>query len=158
MRFCVRVPLCPSVLISPDYNRVWYRVNLSSSNDIIWGQVIHSARYSFKSHANKFFLTLSQTSPGFYVSAVQVFWKHWGKQVFFTWLKSFMPFSTKLKSSSANFFNLDESKICRLGKGYLLLGGEKGTNDYRFHSYSKTSKQVDKMLAQPKMKAYQTTI
>ena len=23
------------------------------------------------------FLTLSQTSPGFYVSTVQVFWKHW---------------------------------------------------------------------------------
>ena len=26
------------------------------------------------------FLTLSQTSPGFYVSAVQVFWKHCGKR------------------------------------------------------------------------------
>ena len=25
-------------------------------------------------------LTLSQTSPGFYVSAVQVFWKHCGKR------------------------------------------------------------------------------
>ena len=25
-------------------------------------------------------LTLSQTSPGFYVSAVQVFWKHWEKE------------------------------------------------------------------------------
>ena len=27
-----------------------------------------------------FQLTLSQTSPGFYVSAEQVFWKHWKKQ------------------------------------------------------------------------------
>ena len=27
-----------------------------------------------------YLLTLSQTSPGFYVSAVQVFWKHWGKR------------------------------------------------------------------------------
>ena len=27
----------------------------------------------------KYWLTLSQTSPGFYMSAVQVFWKHWKK-------------------------------------------------------------------------------
>ena len=78
-------------------------------------------------------LTLSQTSPGFYMSAVQVFLKHCGKRrncrkraispfptVFSTCLKSCLPFSTKLfnkKLLSANTFNLDRSKICCLGKG-----------------------------------------
>ena len=50
-------------------------------------------------------LTLSQTRPGFYVSAVQVFWKHYGKKincllwaiypfptVFSTCLDDFLPF------------------------------------------------------------------
>ena len=49
-------------------------------------------------------LTLSQTSPGFYVSAVQVFWKHCGKRRnysiwaitsgFSTLLENFLPFSS----------------------------------------------------------------
>ena len=77
-----------------------------------------------------FFLTLSQTSPGFYVSAVQVFWKHCGKRrncswwaispfptVFSTVWMNFLPFSSILELSSANSSNLEESKICRLGKG-----------------------------------------
>ena len=55
-------------------------------------------------------LTLSQTSPGFYVSAVNVFWKHCGKRrncllqaispfptVFSTHLENFLPFSSVLK-------------------------------------------------------------
>ena len=55
-------------------------------------------------------LTLSQTSPGFYVSAVKVFWKHCGKRrncswraispfptVFSTRLETFLPFSSKVK-------------------------------------------------------------
>ena len=59
-------------------------------------------------------LTLSQTSPGFYVSAVQVIWKHCGKRrncswraispfptVFSTHLKNFLAFSSYLKLWSA---------------------------------------------------------
>ena len=76
------------------------------------------------------FLIHSQTSPGFYVSAVQVFWKHCGKRrncswraispfptVFSTHLENFLPFSSNLKLSSANSFSLEESKLHRLGKG-----------------------------------------
>ena len=33
--------------------------------------------------------------------------------------KNFLLFSSTIKLSSANSFNLKESKICRLGKGYL---------------------------------------
>ena len=75
-------------------------------------------------------ITLSQTSPGFYVSTVQIFWKHWGKRrncsyraispfpsVFSTCLENLLPSSAKLKLLSANSFSLEESKICRLGKG-----------------------------------------
>ena len=75
-------------------------------------------------------LTLSQTSPGFHVSAVQVFRKHCGKRrncsqraispfltVFSTLLEDLLPFSSNLKSSSATSFSLEESEICRLGKG-----------------------------------------
>ena len=75
-------------------------------------------------------LTLSQTSPGFYLPAVQVSWKHCGKRrncsqraispfptVFSTRLESFLPFSSNLKLSSANSFIWEESKMCRLGKG-----------------------------------------
>ena len=75
-------------------------------------------------------LTLSQTIPGFYMSAVHVFRKHCGKRrncslraifrfpaVFSTHLESFLPFLSNLKLSSANSFSLEESKTCRLGKG-----------------------------------------
>ena len=71
-------------------------------------------------------LTLYQTSPGFYVSAVEVFWKHCGKGekllvtklliLFSTLLEKSRPFSSNLKLSSANSFNLEESKISRLEK------------------------------------------
>ena len=37
--------------------------------------------------------------------------------VFSTHLENFVPFSSYLKLSSANNFNLEESKICCLGKG-----------------------------------------
>ena len=75
-------------------------------------------------------LTLSQTTRGFYVSAVQVFRKHCGKRrncsqqaissfpsVFSTLLENFLPFSSNSKLSSANSLSLEESKICCLGKG-----------------------------------------
>ena len=77
----------------------------------------------------KVLLTLAQTRPCFYVSAVKVFWKHCGKRrncsneqfllfpLFSTLLENFLPFSPYLKLSSANSFGLEESEICRLGKG-----------------------------------------
>ena len=37
-------------------------------------------------------------------------------QVFSTCLENFLTFSSNSKSSSANYFNLEESKFCRLGK------------------------------------------
>ena len=49
----------------------------------------------------------------------------WGKReiapfptVFSTSLEKFLPFSSNLNLSSANFFSLEESRICRLGKSY----------------------------------------
>ena len=76
------------------------------------------------------FLTLFQTSLGFYGSAVQVFLKTLREKekllvtsnfsffpVFSTYLENFLPFSSKLELSSAKSFSLEESKICRLGKG-----------------------------------------
>ena len=38
-------------------------------------------------------------------------------QCFFTKMESFLLFLSNLKLSSANSFSLEESKICRLGKG-----------------------------------------
>ena len=74
-------------------------------------------------------LTLSQTSPGFYVFALQAFWKHCGKRrncswraissfstLFSTHLGGLLPFSSNLKLSSANCSNLEESNIYRLAK------------------------------------------
>ena len=77
-------------------------------------------------------LTLSKTSPGFYVSAVQVFLKTpWEKEkllvtsnfsffstVFSIRLGNFMSFSSNLKSSSEKSFSLEEPKICRLGNRF----------------------------------------
>ena len=70
-----------------------------------------------------------QKSPGFYMSAVQGFSKHFRQRrqcslramspfptVFSTCLKNFPPYSSNLKLSSANSFSFEESKICRLGK------------------------------------------
>ena len=74
-------------------------------------------------------LTLSQTSPGFHMSAVQVLKTLWEKEkllvisnfsfstVFSAYLMSFLPFSSNLTLSSVNSFSLEESKFCRLGKG-----------------------------------------
>ena len=74
-------------------------------------------------------LTISQTSPGFYVSALQVFRKQCGKSeiarneqfllfpVFSTHLENFLPFLSNLKLSSADSLSLGKSKICRLAKG-----------------------------------------
>ena len=75
-------------------------------------------------------LTFSQTSPGFYLSAVYSFKDTVGKGeiaryeqfllfspcFFLTNLESFLPFLSNLKSSYATSFSLEESKSCRLGK------------------------------------------
>ena len=86
--------------------------------------------YNYVQYSFVFPLTLSQTSPGFYISAVQVFWKHNGKrkiarneqfllfpQCFLSVWRTFPPFSSNIKLPSANYFSLEESKICRLGRG-----------------------------------------
>ena len=39
--------------------------------------------------------------------------------MFSTLLENFLPFSSDLKLSSANTFSSEESKTCRLGKGYI---------------------------------------
>ena len=75
-------------------------------------------------------LTLTQTSPDFCVSAVKYF-KNTARKgeivrneqfllfstVFSTLLENFPPFSSNSNLSSATSFSLEESKICRLGKG-----------------------------------------
>ena len=79
-------------------------------------------------------LTLSRTSPGFNVSAVQVFKNTVGKGeiaqneqfllspiMFSTDFENVLPFSLNLKLLSANFFSFEESKICRLGKGLTIF-------------------------------------
>ena len=43
--------------------------------------------------------------------------------VFSTHLENFLPFSSNLKFSYANSFSLEESRICRLGKGLTLKYG-----------------------------------
>ena len=56
--------------------------------------------------------------------------KHWGERrncllgaispfptVFSTGFVNFLPFSSNSKLLSANSFSLEESKVCRLGKG-----------------------------------------
>ena len=76
---------------------------------------------------NQFFwyqLTLSQTSPVFYVSAVQIFWKHCGKRRNCSWqaissfptvfsfrLKNRLPFLANLKLSSAKPLSLEAVTI-----------------------------------------------
>ena len=49
-------------------------------------------------------LTFSQTSPGFYMSAVQVFWKHCGKRRNCSWQAS-SPFLTALQKLSTIFYH-----------------------------------------------------
>ena len=76
------------------------------------------------------YLILSQTSPGFYISAVKVFWKQCGKRRnclywviilfsrgFIPVLKKILQFLFGLRLSSAGSFCLEESRICRLGGG-----------------------------------------
>ena len=79
--------------------------------------------------------TFSQTSPGFYVSAIQILKKKRKKKpvgngefarneqflyfppVFSSGSENLPPFSSCLKLLSASTLNLEQSLICRLGKG-----------------------------------------
>ena len=73
-------------------------------------------------------LTLSQTIPGFYLAAVQVFENTVGKgeiacyeqflffPVFSIHLDKFLSFSSSLKLLSTNSFSMEASKICHLGE------------------------------------------
>ena len=78
-------------------------------------------------------LTLSQISPGFYVFAVQVFESIVEKeeiarneqfllfpQCFLSFLRTFPPYQSNLKLSSANSFSLEESTILSYGKGLIV--------------------------------------
>ena len=82
-------------------------------------------------HAILWVLTLSQTSPGFNVSAVQVCWKLCEKRRNCSWpaispfptafsmhSEEYPPVSLTSKLWSANSFSSEESKICRLEKSY----------------------------------------
>ena len=58
-------------------------------------------------------LTLSQTSPGFYVSAVLVFWKHCGKRRNCSYL-AISPFPTVFSTLLENFRHFYQIQNCRL--------------------------------------------
>ena len=75
-------------------------------------------------------LTHAHTMTPFDASGKQAYLKHCGKRrncakraispfptVFSTRLNNFLPFLSNLKLASANFFGLEESKICRLVMG-----------------------------------------
>ena len=74
----------------------------------------------------------SSLSLGFNVSAVAVFENTGKRRNCFSWaispfptvfsnhLENFLSFSSNSKLSCANFFNFEESKICRVGKGYAV--------------------------------------
>ena len=79
------------------------------------------------------FLTLFQTIPGFFGVCSTSLENTVGKGeiarneqfllfplCFLPVWRSFLSFSSNMKLSSANSFNLEESKICRLGKGQRL--------------------------------------
>ena len=78
-------------------------------------------------------LTLSKRSPDFYMSTVEVVWKHCRKKRN-CWYRAISPiptvlsthldnsiFSSNLKLLPATYINLEESKICRLGKTYVTF-------------------------------------
>ena len=57
--------------------------------------------------------TLSQTSPGFYMSAVQVFWKHSGKKRNSSW-RAISPFLQCFLPIRRNFCHFHQVLNCRL--------------------------------------------
>ena len=111
--------------------------NVGNQHFLLFPQYfLHCQTTSFQMGALQmlFTLTLSQTSPVFYVSAVQLFWKHCGKRricsewaispfptVFSTRSDNFFPFSSNLELSSANCFSLE---------GYKFVVWERVNNKY----------------------------
>ena len=92
---CSSLSLIPmnSYLVNPFPNRPWFLHVCSTSlleNTVGKGEIAHNERFLL---FPTMFSTLSE---------------------------KFLPFSSNLKLSSANSFNLEESKICRLGKGECL--------------------------------------
>ena len=89
--------------------------------------MVHKERSCFQQFS---ILTLSQTNPGFHVSAVQVFWKTpWEKEKLiiminfvsyshsvFHQFREFAAIFIKSNLSSANSYSLEAPKICCLGK------------------------------------------
>ena len=78
----------------------------------------------FSSSLPKGGLTLSHTSPGFYMSAVQVIWNHWGKRSNFSFSHSvFYPF----EELSAIFikFEIVVYKVFEFGRVWNLSFGKK---------------------------------
>ena len=76
---------------------------------VVWEMVNH--------FPNKpWFLRVCNTSLVKTLRQKEKFYEH-SLFLFFTCLKSFLPFSSNSKLSSAKSFNLEESKICRFGNG-----------------------------------------
>ena len=99
-------------------------------------------------------LPRSHTMTHFDAPGKQAFWEHCWKRrncllraisplptVFSIHLKNFMLFSSNLRLSSADCFNLDQSEICRLVMGYCrslwktLLGHKKVLVTSIFYSF-----------------------
>ena len=113
--------ICSYTSLQISFKTMRYHTGKSSFDiDLMWIHFFNS-------------LTLSQTSPGFYVFVVQVCWKHCGKRrncslraispfhtVFSTYLENFLTFSLNLKLSSANSFSLEELNLS-FGKGLIKL-------------------------------------
>ena len=92
-----------------------------------------------------------------FVSVVQVFWKHCGKRrncslteispfptVFSTHFKTCLPFISNFKMWSAKSFSLEESKICRLGKGFIFCDKIKMSEKFtEWVNYQKRKKKRD---------------
>ena len=87
------------------------------------GQKLYAPTYPYR------VLTLSQTSPGFYVSGVQVFWKHCGKRKNCSW-RAISPFPTVFATCFKNLCHFHQIWNCRLqtlsiGKSLKLVVWER---------------------------------
>ena len=98
--------------------KAWYQDNKYSTLDSHWEIIdiflilgMHFHMYLISNNSCRY---CSQTSPGFYVSVLQVFWKHWRNfsfspfpTMFSIRLKNFLPSSSNLKLPPANSFSLE---------------------------------------------------
>ena len=117
---------------------VWWKVDKHGHSDWLQGRK-HKVTVQLRLFLNidtvMLTLTLSQTSPGFYVPVI---WKHCKKKrncskqaispfpkVFFTYFEKFLKFSSNLNLSSASS-SVWKSKICLF---------EKGLNNFVFNPF-----------------------